>query len=91
MLQCTGHEEMLFSTVLIAAKTQSQDGTGLTEVQFLCENGQVIVTDRSLLQYFSPLLRSVICSTPFSFPVIISLPDACSSGVEGVLNMTGQA
>jgi len=90
MLQRTGHAETLLSTIANSVKTNPLNTTRDTVVQFLCEDGQVVTSDRSLLQCFSPLLRSVICSAPFSSPVIISLPDASSSGVEGVLNMIGQ-
>eukprot|EP00092_Neocalanus_flemingeri_P017347 GFUD01018762.1.p1 GENE.GFUD01018762.1~~GFUD01018762.1.p1 ORF type:complete len:485 (+),score=126.29 GFUD01018762.1:18-1472(+) len=89
MLTNIDHAEFIHSTITNSVNTSRNDTTPDTVVQFVCEDGQVVTTNRSLVICFSPFLRSVICSTPNSSQVI-SLPDASSTGVQGVLNMISQ-
>jgi len=86
MLTNVDHSEFILTTISNAVKTSSDQITPDTVVKILCKDGQVVTTDRSLVLSFSPFLRSVICSAPSS-AIVISLPDASSTGVQGVLNM----
>jgi len=90
MLTNVDHAQFILTTITNAVKTSLDETTPETVIQFVCENGEVVTTDRSLVLSFSPFLRSIICSTPSSAQVI-SLPDASSRGVQGVLNMIGQS
>ena len=46
MFQRTGHAETLLSTITNAVTTKTKNTTQDTVVQFLCEDGQVVTTDR---------------------------------------------
>jgi len=76
---------MLLKAVMEGSKTPPENTTTDTVVQFLCKDGEVVTTDKTVMMWFSPSIRSVVCSVPSSSCLVISLPDISSSGVRKAL------
>jgi len=85
MLISEGHAGRLMKAVIEGSKTPPESTTPDTVIQFLCKDGEVVTTDKAVLMWFSPSIRSVICSVPSSSCLVISLPDISSSGVRKAL------
>jgi len=89
MLRNASHENTIFNTIFDAVKTPPEETTPDTVVQLICKDGEIVTTDRVLLMYLSPVLRSIMSSITSS-GAVISLPDDDSAGLKSVLKMLSQ-